>query len=98
MPLRPVRVGIPLGSYRVNGDSQIAHANTPDVPVVSRLQNVLPHRQSIVRSAVRVMDQKEINISEFERIAIMRGELLEGARHRVRNRGVISRHDFACWR
>jgi hypothetical protein len=74
---------------------QVANADTSNQPVISCLQEVLPHRQSATWPTVRIMDEKKVDISEFKLVVIMRGELSEGAGDRSRNRGMISGQELS---
>jgi hypothetical protein len=92
-----------VGSYQYltwimmeSSDPQVAYTHAPDRPFVSCFQEILPHRQSPPWTTVWIMDEKEVNISKFEGVAIVSREVLKGPRNRSRNRGVISRQDFGC--
>jgi hypothetical protein len=75
-------------------DAQVTDTQAPDQSIVPRLQKVLPHLQSILRPTVRLVNEKKIDVSEREHVAVVGGKLGKGAGNGRGDRGVIFRHDF----
>jgi hypothetical protein len=75
-------------------DAQVTDTHVPDQSIIPRLQKVLPHLQSILRPTVRLVDEKKIDVSEREHVAVVDGKLGKGAGNGRGDRGVIFRHGF----